>query len=131
MVLKLAFSIAIKAEADIYILDEILSVGDGLFQQKSKDMIINMTEKGKTILFVSHDLNSISNFCNKVIWIEKGNIKFIGDTQTGVSLYRQSLLKEENINIQKDKSVLEIGSMEVKIGKVEAEFNSNKKNFRN
>lgn len=121
MVLKLAFSIAIQTEADIYILDEILSVGDGLFQQKSKDMIINMTERGKTILFVSHDLGSVSTFCNKVVYIEKGKMKYFGETQTGVNLYKQDLLIEEQEQLKKRKdNLIEIGSKELEIGKVNA-----------
>ena len=131
MIVRLAFSIAIQADADIYILDEILAVGDGLFQQKSKDMIAKIIDAGKTVLFVSHDLGSIKNYCNKVAWIEKGKLKFVGDVETGTSLYYQDMVnKEKNEISDSQKRIDELGTGEVTIEKTDAYFDVNKRELR-
>lgn len=120
MLVRLAFSIAIRSDADIYILDEILAVGDELFQQKSKGVIKELIEKGKTILYVSHSIESIKEYCNKVLWLEKGEMRFYGDTLTGAQLYQQSLLqKEKRDNKKENERVDKVGSMEVEIKKVD------------
>lgn len=103
MLVRLAFSIAVKAEADIYILDEILSVGDALFQQKSVDTIKKFSDEGKTILYVSHNINSIREYCNKVLWIDRGDMKFFGDVEEGTALYKDSLFAEQKENFERKK----------------------------
>lgn len=73
MMLKLAFSIAIQAKADIYLLDEILAVGDAKFQQKSGKVIQKLKEEGKTIVFVSHSMDAVAKLCDRVLLLRKGN----------------------------------------------------------
>jgi len=75
MQVRLAFSIAIQAEGDIYLLDEVLAVGDLSFQQKCFDMFRKLKKEGKTIVFVSHSMGAIEEFCDRVILLEKGSIK--------------------------------------------------------
>lgn len=91
MMVRLAFSIAIQANADIFILDEILGVGDESFRRKSASYVSNLTKEGKTIIFVSHELEEVSHLCNKVAWIDKGKLRFFGDTEQGLNLYKQSI----------------------------------------
>lgn len=91
MMVRLAFSIAIQADAEIYILDEILAVGDAAFQQKSAGIIRQFIKEGKTVLFVSHSGQTIVNYCNRVIWINEGKVAFDGDPQTGVDKYTTSI----------------------------------------
>ena len=78
MVARLAFSIATIVEPEILIVDEILSVGDIAFQAKSEAKMLNMINGGTTVLYVSHSLESVKNLCDKVVWIEHGEIKEIG-----------------------------------------------------
>lgn len=80
MLMRLAFSIATIVEPEILIVDEILSVGDEGFQRKSRAKMIELMSGGTTVLFVSHSLNQIRELCNKVIWLEDGKIRRIGDT---------------------------------------------------
>ena len=78
MVARLAFSIATIVEPEILIVDEILSVGDLAFQNKSENKMLSMINGGTTVLFVSHSIAQIKKLCNRVIWLEKGQIKKIG-----------------------------------------------------
>jgi len=74
MFARLAFSVAINVEPDILIVDEVLSVGDMRFQQKSIRKMKAFEKKGITILFVSHDINIINNFCSRALWLKGGEI---------------------------------------------------------
>ena len=78
MIARLAFSIATVVDPEILIVDEILSVGDMAFQKKSEKKMLNMINGGTTVLFVSHSIDQIRNMCNKVVWIEKGEVQAIG-----------------------------------------------------
>ena len=82
MVAKLAFSIATIVNPEILIVDEILSVGDIKFQEKSKNKMMEMIKGGTTVLYVSHDLDSIMKLCIRVVWLEHGKVVKIGDTDT-------------------------------------------------
>jgi len=82
MFARLAFSVAINIDAEVLIVDEVLSVGDMRFQQKSLRKMKSMQESGVTILFVGHDMAAINHFCSKVIWINEGTIIEQGDTET-------------------------------------------------
>lgn len=80
MTAKLAFSIATVVNPEILIVDEILSVGDLKFQEKSKKKMMEMIKGGTTVLYVSHSLDSIKDLCTKVVWLEHGKVVKIGDT---------------------------------------------------
>ena len=79
MVARLAFSIATIVDPEILIVDEILSVGDINFQQKSENKMRSMIGGGTTVLYVSHSLDSIKTLCDRVVWLDKGKIQMIGD----------------------------------------------------
>lgn len=81
MTAKLAFSIATIVNPEILIVDEILSVGDIKFQEKSKKKMMEMIKGGTTVLYVSHSLESIKDLCTKVVWLEHGKVIKIGDTK--------------------------------------------------
>ncbi|MNT88638.1 Teichoic acids export ATP-binding protein TagH [compost metagenome] len=72
MYTRLAFSVAVHANPDIVIIDEVLAVGDHEFQDKCLDRIAQLREEGKTILFVSHDQKAMRTIADRVIWIDKG-----------------------------------------------------------
>ena len=78
MYMRLAFSVAINVEAEILLIDEILSVGDANFQAKCFKKMQELKDSGITIVIVSHDLHTMEKLCNKVIWIESGKIKRSG-----------------------------------------------------
>ncbi|MEO5998185.1 MAG: polysaccharide ABC transporter ATP-binding protein [Chitinophagaceae bacterium] len=88
MYVRLAFAVAAYLEPDILIVDEVLAVGDSEFQKKSLGKMKEVsTQKGRTIIFVSHSMNAISNLCSKAIWLQKGTVHATGDTQTVVNNY--------------------------------------------
>lgn len=92
MTAKLAFSIATVVNPEILIVDEILSVGDIKFQEKSKNKMMDMINGGTTVLYVSHSLDSIKQICSKVIWLDHGKIVMIGKSDKVSEKYRESQL---------------------------------------
>ena len=93
MTAKLAFSIATIVNPEILIVDEILSVGDIKFQEKSKKKMMEMIKGGTTVLYVSHSLQSIKDLCTKVVWLEHGKIVKIGDTNKICDAYYEEQMK--------------------------------------
>ena len=81
MIAKLAFSIATVVDPEILIVDEILSVGDIKFQEKSKNKMMEMIKGGTTVLYVSHSLESIEELCDRVVWLEHGKVVKTGNTK--------------------------------------------------
>lgn len=74
MQVRLAFSIAIRAQTDILLLDEVLAVGDSAFQQKCFDYFEKLKEQKQTVVFISHDMNAVRRFCNKALYIKDGQV---------------------------------------------------------
>lgn len=93
MIAKLAFSIATIVNPEILIVDEILSVGDIKFQEKSKNKMMEMIKGGTTVLFVSHSLAQIRELCNRVVWLEHGEIQMIGDSKKVCDAYYDKQMK--------------------------------------
>lgn len=79
MQLRLAFAVIINLDHEILIIDEAIAVGDARFQQKCLRKINELSEEGTTIVIVTHDTNMVTNYCDRVIWLEKGQIKEIGN----------------------------------------------------
>lgn len=88
MVARLGFSIATITRPEILIVDEILSVGDFLFQQKCEKRIQEMMSGGTTVLIVSHSIDQIERLCDRVVWLEKGKVRAIGETMKLCSEYK-------------------------------------------
>lgn len=87
MVARLAFSIATIVEPEILIVDEVLSVGDYKFQQKCQDKLRNMITRGVTVLFVSHSIKQVEDLCDRVAWIDKGQLKKVGPAEEICELF--------------------------------------------
>lgn len=87
MMMRLAFSVATVVNPDILIVDEILAVGDADFQEKSKKRMLELMGGGTTVLFVSHSLEQIQEMCDRVIWLEHGKVKMIGETNKVCNTY--------------------------------------------
>lgn len=94
MTAKLAFSIATIVDPEILIVDEILSVGDIKFQEKSKNKMLEMIKGGTTVLYVSHSLDSIRQLCDRVVWIEHGKMVKIGKTDEICDEYYKAQMKK-------------------------------------
>ncbi len=88
MYVRLAFAVAAHLEPDILIVDEVLAVGDAEFQKKCLGSMKDATSKaGRTVIFVSHNLQAVNNLCSNAIWLEKGMIKTTGDARSVVNSY--------------------------------------------
>jgi lipopolysaccharide transport system ATP-binding protein len=87
MMMRLAFAVQVALEPDVLIVDEALSVGDFFFQQKCLQRIRELQEKDTTILFVSHDMQTVRDLCQRGLFLQKGWPKFWGDNLTAISLY--------------------------------------------
>ena len=87
MMMRLAFSVATIVEPEILIVDEILAVGDASFQQKSRARMLELMQGGTTVLFVSHSMDQIREMCDRVLWLDHGTVKMIGETQQVCDAY--------------------------------------------
>ena len=87
MQVRLAFSVAIKAQGDILILDEVLAVGDEAFQRKCNDYFMERNQSGKTTILVTHDMSAVKKYCNKAVLIEHGLVKVVGDPDEVANQY--------------------------------------------
>ena len=88
MVSRIAFAIATVTKPDVLIADEILSVGDFLFQEKCEKRMRELMSGGTTVILVSHSIEQIERMCNKVTWLEKGRVRMTGDMQTVRDAYK-------------------------------------------
>ena len=94
MFVRLAFAVAINVDPDILIVDEALAVGDLEFQLKCMEKFTEIKNSGKTILFVSHDVNSIRRFCDRTFWLQHGKVVEYGDTMDVTTNYENFLKKK-------------------------------------
>lgn len=116
MQLRLAFSVAAHLEPEILVIDEVLAVGDTAFQQKCIKKMTEVSRSGRTIIFVSHNLNAVRSLCERSVLLEKGEIKCISDTNTVLDLYVKSGLETPQS--------IDLTSIEDRSGKGELTFQS-------
>ena len=90
MLARLAFSIATVVQPEVLIVDEILSVGDAQFQEKSKKRMLELMGGGTTVLFVSHSIEQIKEMCGRVVWLEQGQVKLMGCSKEVCSEYENT-----------------------------------------
>lgn len=95
MVMRLGFSIAIQVNPDILLVDEVLAVGDEKFQHKCYDKVQEFQKSGKTIIFVSHDMDAVRNVASRVIWMDSGLIRMDGDTESVLKAYLEHSARED------------------------------------
>ena len=91
MYVRLGFSIAINLNPDILLIDEVLAVGDEAFQTKCLNRIAGMQQKGKTIVLVTHEANIAASICDRVLWLEKGEEKMLGDPRDVTESYHEAM----------------------------------------
>lgn len=87
MYMRLAFSVAINVDADILLIDEILSVGDQHFQEKCFNKMRELKKEGKTMVFVTHSMDSVRNLCDRAVWLYDGKVRMDGNTSEVVNEY--------------------------------------------
>ncbi|RKD32270.1 ABC transporter ATP-binding protein [Thermohalobacter berrensis] len=102
MYMRLAFSVAINVDADILLIDEVLAVGDTSFQKKCIEKMVELKNKGVTIVFVSHDNNMVKRLCDKAIWLKNGNIASQGIVKDVINNYLDHLNTKSNIKCTED-----------------------------
>ena len=95
MIARLGFSIATEVKADILACDEILSVGDFMFQQKCHQRMEQMLSGGTTLLFVSHDINQVKQLCKRAIWIDHGRLRGDGPAEEVCNAYVEAMQRGE------------------------------------
>jgi lipopolysaccharide transport system ATP-binding protein len=99
MYMRLAFSVAAHLDPDILLMDEVLAVGDLAFQKKCLQRVENLASAGRTIIFVSHSMGDIARFCDHLIWLDQGEIRYAGDVITGIALYQESMAPQQSVNL--------------------------------
>ncbi len=87
MVMRLGFSIAIQAEPDILLVDEVLGVGDAAFQEKCREAMTSFRRMGKSLLFVSHSAGAVREMCQRALWIDHGSVMMDGDVWPVLEAY--------------------------------------------
>lgn len=92
MQMRLAFSVAAHLEPEILLVDEVLAVGDAEFQKRCLGRMQEVSRSGRTIIFVSHQMNQIRRLCERVVWIDSGHLRLDGPAETIISAYEQSAL---------------------------------------
>ena len=105
MQVRLAFSIAAHLEPEILLVDEVLAVGDIAFQQKCLGRMGEVAKGGRTIIFVSHNMGAIRSLCDRVIWLDNGEIVKMGNTDEIVSDYQENQLRhfdESSFSVERD-----------------------------
>lgn len=107
MYMRLGFSIAINVNPDILLVDEVLAVGDASFVPKCLDRIDDFRRRGKTILFVSHDLSTVQKICDRVMWLKDGVIQTIGESKRVVDAYLQDVAGQQEDDFEKRRQAVE------------------------
>lgn len=97
---RLGFAISVNINPDILIVDEALAVGDMTFTQKCFDRMNRFREEGKTIIFVSHSISQVRNFCNKALWLEYGMLHAYGDVEEIAPVYDEFIKRFQRMNEQ-------------------------------
>ena len=96
---RLGFSIATAVDPDVLIIDEVLATGDAAFRTKSKERIIELTKAAKAIVLVTHDMNWVTEFCNRAILLDRGNVILEGDPEEVVALHQE---RSERARIERE-----------------------------
>lgn len=112
MLLRLAFAVQVLSSPDILIIDEALGVGDIFFQQKCLAYIRSLTEKGVTLIFVSHDMASVRDICDKGIFLESGRVRYFGEKTTAIRMYMESMSDRQAISAKEDAVCEKVAAIE-------------------
>ena len=98
MQMRLAFATSVLVDPDILLLDEVFAIGDLNFQKKCFDTIMSFKKRGKAIIFVSHDMEPIKNFCDTVMFLKEGKVGKIGSPEESIAAFQDYLVEHPGIN---------------------------------
>lgn len=105
---RLGFAISVTIDPDVLVIDEALSVGDHTFREKSFAKMNEFKDKGKTIFFVSHSIQQVRNFCNKVLWLEAGEVREYGEKKDVLPRYRNFLKEYRALSEEEKKNYIKL-----------------------
>lgn len=91
MYVRLGFSVAVAVTPDILVVDEVLAVGDATFQKRCREKFKEMKKEGRTVILVSHSMNTVKDMCDEVAWLNEGELKMIGKTNDVVAAYNATV----------------------------------------
>jgi ABC-type polysaccharide/polyol phosphate transport system ATPase subunit len=95
MIQRLSFSIAVNARADIMFLDEVFAVGDAVFRKRAVEVLEKSWIEGRTVIIVSHSMDNIKKYCQRVLYLKKGTVAFLGDPETAIKMYLEDSKVDE------------------------------------
>jgi lipopolysaccharide transport system ATP-binding protein len=125
MFMRLGFSVAVHTDPEILLVDEVLAVGDAGFVAKCKDRIAELRKEGKTLILVTHDLESVERWCDEAIWLHQGEVKDRGYPRRVIDSYRQFVEKgEEHAILLTEGDEAEISGAPSDRGQVESQIES-------
>ena len=89
MYVRLGFSVAINVDPDVLLVDEVLAVGDEAFQAKCAEKFVEFRERGKTVIIVSHSLDTLAQMCDRLAWLSHGHLQLVDEPETVIEAYRK------------------------------------------
>lgn len=108
MTARLAFSVAAEADPDVLIIDEVLAVGDEAFRKKCEARMVGFRQRGCTILYVTHALDSAHMLCERAVWIDHGRAIYSGPTQKVVAMFRESMETDASLSTTQKRQVVRV-----------------------
>jgi ABC-2 type transport system ATP-binding protein len=105
MLVRLAFSVMIQAEAEILLIDEVLAVGDAAFRQKCRDVFRGMRDSDRTVVLVTHDMSAVQNYCHRAMLLDDGDLREIGDPEEIGRQYLRMNFAKRRISIEGDREI--------------------------
>lgn len=133
MYMRLAFSVAINVDAEILLIDEILGVGDQYFQEKCFKKLEELRDGDKTVVIVSHSLDTLKELCTRAVWIYKGKIQLDGNPEEVIEKYLNQVIldhKESSKNVKIDKKDFYVGRVLIDFPQNKASISMNDKTFK-
>ncbi|HVS15257.1 MAG TPA: ABC transporter ATP-binding protein [Thermoanaerobaculia bacterium] len=112
MYVRLGFAVAIHTDPDILLVDEVLAVGDEAFAHRCVHRIESLLARGRTVLFVSHGLDLVEQLCDRVLWLDRGRNRGVGEPREVIDAYRQQVAEEEGRQHRRDKEADASGAEE-------------------
>lgn len=122
MQVRLAFSMAVRAQADILLIDEVLAVGDADFQRKCFEYFKELKQKKKTVIFVTHDMNAVREYCDRAALIDNSEIKYVGKPDDIAKEYSFLFMQEDDKNVSTDPKQKRWGNGRLKLKKASAKI---------
>ncbi|MBC8104654.1 MAG: ABC transporter ATP-binding protein, partial [Cytophagales bacterium] len=101
MYMRLGFSVAVHIDADILLIDEVLAVGDTLFQRKCLRRLKEFVQEGGTLVFISHSMGQVAEICESCVWLDHGRVRYVGETAVAVDKYLNMVEERQNAELKR------------------------------